>query len=216
MAEVGRAAVREPGARLPGGFWAAVAVWLERPQVANKRLCGARLEGRRSAVLPRPEARGPRSSTGPGQEERAAAGRGPEDAPGPAQRSAEGGPGPRPSADLAQPRGRRREGAERREAAAAPLPAASPGRRGGAGVGEDDFPASDLDALWDGFARSLVGENQDVLAFLTGPGTGPQPEAPRELDVALRTVIPKGGPRCPLSAPEREMVLQGESVSSGG
>lgn len=50
MAEVGRLAVGEP-ARLPGGFWAAAGVWLERPQVANKRLCGARLEARLSVVL---------------------------------------------------------------------------------------------------------------------------------------------------------------------
>uniref|UniRef100_A0A8D1BSA5 tRNA (uracil-O(2)-)-methyltransferase n=1 Tax=Sus scrofa TaxID=9823 RepID=A0A8D1BSA5_PIG len=60
MAEVGRAAVSDPGSLLPEGFWAAVAVWVEKPQVANKRLCGARLEARRSASLPRAEARGPR------------------------------------------------------------------------------------------------------------------------------------------------------------
>lgn len=65
MAEVGRKAVCDPGALLPGGFWEAVGVWLERPQVANKRLCGARLEARRSAVLPRAEAGGPRTSAGP-------------------------------------------------------------------------------------------------------------------------------------------------------
>nr|XP_014710681.2 probable tRNA (uracil-O(2)-)-methyltransferase isoform X1 [Equus asinus]XP_044623831.1 probable tRNA (uracil-O(2)-)-methyltransferase isoform X1 [Equus asinus]XP_044623832.1 probable tRNA (uracil-O(2)-)-methyltransferase isoform X1 [Equus asinus] len=65
MAEVGRTAVCDPGALLPGGFWEAVGVWLERPQVANKRLCGARLEARRSAVLPRAEAGGPRTSAGP-------------------------------------------------------------------------------------------------------------------------------------------------------
>ena len=53
MAEVGRVAVSGPGSRLlPGGFWAAVAVWVERPQVANKRLCGVRLEARRSVSLP--------------------------------------------------------------------------------------------------------------------------------------------------------------------
>ncbi|XP_003224213.3 probable tRNA (uracil-O(2)-)-methyltransferase [Anolis carolinensis] len=38
------ACVRDPLRRLPGGFWEAVGVWLERPQVANKRLCGARLD----------------------------------------------------------------------------------------------------------------------------------------------------------------------------
>uniref|UniRef100_A0A8D0TWK1 tRNA (uracil-O(2)-)-methyltransferase n=1 Tax=Sus scrofa TaxID=9823 RepID=A0A8D0TWK1_PIG len=65
MAEVGRAAVSDPGSLLPEGFWAAVAVWVERPQVANKRLCGARLEARRSASLPRAEARGPRGAWDP-------------------------------------------------------------------------------------------------------------------------------------------------------
>ncbi|XP_006893727.1 PREDICTED: probable tRNA (uracil-O(2)-)-methyltransferase [Elephantulus edwardii] len=70
MAEVGRLPVPCPGSRLPAGFWAAVTVWLERPQVANKRLCGARLEARRRAVLPRAEARRPRPSAGhdPGPE----------------------------------------------------------------------------------------------------------------------------------------------------
>ncbi|XP_008576971.1 PREDICTED: probable tRNA (uracil-O(2)-)-methyltransferase [Galeopterus variegatus] len=98
MAEVGRAALRDPGALLPGGFWAAVAVWLERPQVANKRLCGARLEARRSAALRLAEARGPRPLAGPEQEERGAAGHGPEEELGPGQRSPDEGPGPRPLA----------------------------------------------------------------------------------------------------------------------
>ncbi|XP_053112956.1 probable tRNA (uracil-O(2)-)-methyltransferase [Hemicordylus capensis] len=35
---------------LPGGFWAAVSVWLEKPQVANKRLCGARLDETRKVA----------------------------------------------------------------------------------------------------------------------------------------------------------------------
>lgn len=205
MAEVGRAAVRDPGALLPGGFWAAVAVWLERPQVANKRLCGVRLDSRRSAVLPRTEARGPTSSAGPEQEERAAARCGPEE-----------GPGPGPNADLEQPQGRRQEAEERREAAAAPLRAGPPGQPGRAGVGEDDFPASDLDSLWDDFSRSLVGDDQDMLAFLAGSGAGSRPGAPRELDVVLRTVIPKGSPHCPLSAPTREIVLQGKGIANSG
>ncbi|XP_048220110.1 probable tRNA (uracil-O(2)-)-methyltransferase [Perognathus longimembris pacificus] len=62
MVELGRVPVRDPGALLPEGFWAAVAVWLERPQVANKRLCGARLEARRSAGGPGP---GPGPGAGP-------------------------------------------------------------------------------------------------------------------------------------------------------
>ncbi|XP_032080530.1 probable tRNA (uracil-O(2)-)-methyltransferase isoform X2 [Thamnophis elegans] len=41
MEAAGSAALRDPAGRLPGGFWAAAAVWLERPQVANKRLSGA-------------------------------------------------------------------------------------------------------------------------------------------------------------------------------
>ncbi|XP_057282703.1 probable tRNA (uracil-O(2)-)-methyltransferase isoform X4 [Pezoporus wallicus] len=36
--------VRDGGAALPHGFWAAVRVWLEKPQVANRRLCGAAIE----------------------------------------------------------------------------------------------------------------------------------------------------------------------------
>ncbi|XP_029447650.1 probable tRNA (uracil-O(2)-)-methyltransferase isoform X2 [Rhinatrema bivittatum] len=31
-------------AAVPGGFWSAVDVWVQRPQVVNKRLCGARTE----------------------------------------------------------------------------------------------------------------------------------------------------------------------------
>lgn len=55
METLGEVDVRDPPAgRLPGGFWAAVGVWLEKPQVANKRLCGARLEEARA--LSRPEA----------------------------------------------------------------------------------------------------------------------------------------------------------------
>ncbi|XP_074085955.1 putative tRNA (uracil-O(2)-)-methyltransferase isoform X2 [Macrotis lagotis] len=44
MGLVGRTLVRDSGSALPLGFWSAVAVWVERPQVVNKRLCGARLE----------------------------------------------------------------------------------------------------------------------------------------------------------------------------
>lgn len=107
MAEVGRAAVRDPGALLPGGFWAAVAVWLERPQVANKRLCGVRLEARRSVAEPRAEDCGQRPNAGREQEERAAA------APG--LRPPDGALGPRPSSgpDLGTA-GRGPEGARRR------------------------------------------------------------------------------------------------------
>uniref|UniRef100_A0A8C6VMT4 tRNA (uracil-O(2)-)-methyltransferase n=1 Tax=Naja naja TaxID=35670 RepID=A0A8C6VMT4_NAJNA len=41
MEAVGEAALQDLAGRLPDGFWAAAAVWLERPQVANKRLSGA-------------------------------------------------------------------------------------------------------------------------------------------------------------------------------
>lgn len=44
MGLVGTAAVRDGGAVLPHGFWAAVRVWLEKPQVVNRRLCGAAIE----------------------------------------------------------------------------------------------------------------------------------------------------------------------------
>ncbi|XP_042300416.1 probable tRNA (uracil-O(2)-)-methyltransferase [Sceloporus undulatus] len=47
MEVLGTASVRDPDRLLPGGFWEAVGVWLEKPQVANKRLCGARLDGAR-------------------------------------------------------------------------------------------------------------------------------------------------------------------------
>uniref|UniRef100_M3YGK1 tRNA (uracil-O(2)-)-methyltransferase n=1 Tax=Mustela putorius furo TaxID=9669 RepID=M3YGK1_MUSPF len=167
MAEVGRAAVRDPGALLPGGFWAAVAVWLERPQVANKRLCGVRLEARRSVALPRaaagPRPRSPGEGLGPGQ------------TTGPARGTAIRGPGE------SQPRHGQRE---------------------------NRSPASDLDSLWDAFSQSLDGGHPELLAFLSGPAAASQPEAPSELAVVLRTLIPKTGPRCPLAVPRRELVVQ--------
>uniref|UniRef100_H0WKC2 tRNA (uracil-O(2)-)-methyltransferase n=1 Tax=Otolemur garnettii TaxID=30611 RepID=H0WKC2_OTOGA len=83
MAEVGRVSVRDPGGLLPGGFWAAVAVWLERPQVANKRLCGARLEARQNVVLPRAEG----WSADPKQEELSPPVRRMEEGPGPGSSS---------------------------------------------------------------------------------------------------------------------------------
>ncbi|XP_036183678.1 probable tRNA (uracil-O(2)-)-methyltransferase isoform X2 [Myotis myotis] len=206
MAEVGRAAVRDPSALLPGGFWAAVAVWLERPQVANKRLCGVRLEARRSAALPGTEARGPRPSAEPGREEPAPAGCGSEEGPGPGQRSPEGGSSPRPGAGPEEPQGTEelQDGeSERGAAAATPLLAGAPGQ-----PGEGAVPAPDLDSLWDGFSRSLSGDHRELLAFLAGPGPGLQAEAQHELDVALRTVIPKRSWHCPLAAPRREMVAR--------
>lgn len=214
MTEVGRAAVRDPSALLPGGFWAAVAVWLERPQVANKRLCGVRLEARRGAVLPGTEARGPRPSAEPGREEPAAAGCGSEEGPGPGQRCPEGGSSPRPGAGPEEPPGTEelRDGkSERGAAAAAPLLAGAPGQ-----PGEGAVPAPDLDSLWDDFSRSLAGDHRELLAFLAGPAPGLQAEAQHELDVALRTVIPKRSRRCPLGAPRREMVARGKGVSDGG
>ena len=114
MAELGRVAVRDPDSLLPGGFWAAVAVWVERPQVTNKRLCGVRLEARRSVSLPRAEHAGPRPSSGPEREEQAPAECGPKEGPGHGQRFPEGGPGPRPSAGPEQgpqeSQGRRQQG----------------------------------------------------------------------------------------------------------
>ncbi|XP_045853502.1 probable tRNA (uracil-O(2)-)-methyltransferase isoform X2 [Meles meles] len=199
MAEVGRAAVRDPGALLPGGFWAAVAVWLERPQVANKRLCGVRLEARRSVALPRaaaePRPRSPGEGLGPGP------------TTGPARGTATHGPGE------SQPR--HRQGENRREAAAAARLAGGFGPAGEAGVGESDFPASDLDSLWDAFSQSFAGGHPELLAFLSGPGAGSQPEAPSELAVVLRTLIPKTGPRCPLAVPRRELVVQERWHSDG-
>ncbi|XP_056658348.1 probable tRNA (uracil-O(2)-)-methyltransferase isoform X1 [Monodelphis domestica] len=44
MGLVGQAVVVDSGSLLPLGFWSAVAVWVERPHVVNKRLCGSRLE----------------------------------------------------------------------------------------------------------------------------------------------------------------------------
>ncbi|XP_059962487.1 probable tRNA (uracil-O(2)-)-methyltransferase isoform X2 [Mesoplodon densirostris] len=212
MAEVGRVAVRHPDLLLPAGFWAAVAVWVERPQVANKRLYGVRLEARRSASLPRVEHSGPRPSSGPEREERAPAGCGPKDGPGHGQRFPEGAPGPRPSAGPEQgpqeSQGRRQQGEDQREAAKAPLLSGAPGQPGKAGAGEGDFPASDLGSLWDDFSRSLASGNREMLAFLTRSGAESQLEAQHELDVILRTVISKSNAHCPLSAPRREIVVR--------
>ncbi|KAM5191446.1 putative tRNA (uracil-O(2)-)-methyltransferase [Mantella aurantiaca] len=45
MPVLGSVCVRSPGVSvLPGGFWAAVSVWLEKAQVLNKRLCGSCVE----------------------------------------------------------------------------------------------------------------------------------------------------------------------------
>ncbi|KAM4673398.1 putative tRNA (uracil-O(2)-)-methyltransferase isoform 3-T3 [Amazona ochrocephala] len=43
--------VRDGGAALPRGFWTAVRVWLEKPQVANRRLCGAAIEAEGTVAL---------------------------------------------------------------------------------------------------------------------------------------------------------------------
>ncbi|XP_054437802.1 probable tRNA (uracil-O(2)-)-methyltransferase [Pteronotus mesoamericanus] len=197
MAEVGRAAVPDPGSLLPGGFWAAVEVWLQRPQVANRRLCGVRLEARRSAALPGIE-----------QEAWAAADCGSEEGLGPSPPSLEGGPRPRPSASPEEPQGRRPQGEDGWEAAVAPRLAGAPGHPGEAEGGEGDSSASELDSLWDDISRGLADDHRELLAFLSGSGTGLQPEAQRELDVVLRTVIPKGSPLCPLAAPRKEIVVQ--------
>ncbi|KAM4780002.1 putative tRNA (uracil-O(2)-)-methyltransferase isoform 2-T2 [Cyanocitta cristata] len=52
MGLVGTAAVRDTGgAALPRGFWAAVRVWLEKPQVANRRLSGAAVQAEGTVPL---------------------------------------------------------------------------------------------------------------------------------------------------------------------
>uniref|UniRef100_A0A2I2Z8M7 tRNA (uracil-O(2)-)-methyltransferase n=1 Tax=Gorilla gorilla gorilla TaxID=9595 RepID=A0A2I2Z8M7_GORGO len=206
MAEVGRTGISYPGALLPRGFWAAVEVWLERPQVANKRLCGARLEARWSAALPCAEARGPGTSAGSEQKERG---------PGPGQGSPGGGPGPRSLSgpeqgtaccELEEAQGQCQQEEAQREAASVPL--RDSGHPGDAEGREGDFPAADLDSLWEDFSRSLARGNSEMLAFLTCSGAGSQPDAQRELDVVLRTVIPKTSPHCPLTTPRREIVVQ--------
>ncbi|KAG8508680.1 putative tRNA (uracil-O(2)-)-methyltransferase [Galemys pyrenaicus] len=194
MAEVGRAAVRGADALLPGGFWAAVAVWLERPQVANKRLCGVRLEARRRAARPWAQAPGSKPGASPEPEE---------PGPAPPQRYPEGASESRPRAGL-------RHGA----ADDGPLEfrdARQPGEaRDEAALGQDDSPAPDLDSLWDDFSRRLATGHRELLAFLAGSdsGAGSQPEDLQELDVVLRTVIPKTNPQRPLTAPRREIVVQ--------
>ncbi|NXI43793.1 TRM44 methyltransferase, partial [Galbula dea] len=73
MGLVGTAAVRDSGSVLPQGFWAAVRVWLEKPQVANRRLCGAVIEAEGTVPLGEGGEASP-SVSGSGQEERAAPG----------------------------------------------------------------------------------------------------------------------------------------------
>ncbi|OXB62029.1 hypothetical protein ASZ78_015671 [Callipepla squamata] len=51
MGLLAAAAVRADGAELPRGFWAAVRVWLDKPQVANRRLCGAAIEAEAALLL---------------------------------------------------------------------------------------------------------------------------------------------------------------------
>lgn len=74
MGPVGTVAVRDGGAALPGGFWAAVRVWLEKPQVANRRLCGAAIDAEGTVLLGEGEEGFPRLTAVPGggREERAA------------------------------------------------------------------------------------------------------------------------------------------------
>ncbi|XP_063315929.1 probable tRNA (uracil-O(2)-)-methyltransferase [Pelobates fuscus] len=57
--------LRDPGCVLPQGFWAAVTVWLEKPHVLNKRLCGSTTQWRWE-VSPAVPAE---SQTGPGEKE---------------------------------------------------------------------------------------------------------------------------------------------------
>lgn len=149
--------LNDPDALLPGGFWAAVTVWLERPQVANKRLCGARMEARGRPLRPRAQAEcGPRQGQGHGLER-------------------------------------------------------EPGQGSWAGR-EGTAPAADLDLLWNRIFQNLVHTNPEILDFC-GPSLGCPPEAAQELDLVLRTVIPKASPHFPLTEPKKELVVQ--DVSSG-
>ncbi|KAF0871022.1 TRM44 methyltransferase, partial [Crocuta crocuta] len=68
--------------------------------------------------------------------------------------------------------------------------------------------AWDLDALWDGLSRSLAGGSHELLGFVTGARAASRPEAPSELEVVLRTVIPKTSAHCPLAALRREIVVR--------
>ncbi|XP_069877869.1 probable tRNA (uracil-O(2)-)-methyltransferase isoform X1 [Dipodomys merriami] len=202
MVALGRVRVCDPGALLPEGFWAAVAVWLERPQVANKRLCGARLEARLRAAPPGSEARGPQPDPAGGR--RGAAGRGPGAAGGPGRRCPDDGD-PEPGSGSAPAGGGREDGQSRRPRGEG---------RGEAGGGGGDGPAADLELLWERFSHSLaVGDNPEMLAFLSSCGDAARPPAPAELHLVLRTLIPKASPQCRLAAPKREMVVQ--DVSRG-
>ncbi|XP_038947892.2 probable tRNA (uracil-O(2)-)-methyltransferase isoform X2 [Rattus norvegicus] len=157
MEELRRVPLDDPDSLLPGGFWAAVTVWLERPQVANKRLCGARIEARGRTLRPSAQAEcGPRQGQGHGLERE---------------------PGQGSRAD--------REGTA---------------------------PAADLDLLWNRVSQSLVHSNPEILTFY-GPSLGSPPEAAQELDLVLRTVIPKASPHFPFTEPKKELVVQ--DVSSG-
>uniref|UniRef100_A0A8C5LLB5 tRNA (uracil-O(2)-)-methyltransferase n=1 Tax=Leptobrachium leishanense TaxID=445787 RepID=A0A8C5LLB5_9ANUR len=44
MAGLGAMCVRDVDSLLPGGFWVAISVWLEKPHVLNKRLCGSTIQ----------------------------------------------------------------------------------------------------------------------------------------------------------------------------
>ncbi|XP_044273873.1 probable tRNA (uracil-O(2)-)-methyltransferase isoform X2 [Varanus komodoensis] len=125
MELLGETRLADPLLLLPGGFWTAVNVWLEKPQVANKRLCGARLEEVRRVARPR-------------------------------------------------------HGTD------------------GKGTGSD-ARRSVLEAAWEAFCCS---EDCKALGLI-----GPEEEG--EMEVVLRTLVPKGSP----STPEKEMVVK--DVSNG-
>ncbi|KAF7248032.1 putative tRNA (uracil-O(2)-)-methyltransferase [Varanus komodoensis] len=122
MELLGETRLADPLLLLPGGFWTAVNVWLEKPQVANKRLCGARLEEVRRVARPR-------------------------------------------------------HGTD------------------GKGTGSD-ARRSVLEAAWEAFCCS---EDCKALGLI-----GPEEEG--EMEVVLRTLVPKGSP----STPEKEMVVKGD------
>ncbi|XP_064367552.1 probable tRNA (uracil-O(2)-)-methyltransferase [Dromaius novaehollandiae] len=66
MAVVAAAVVRDGGSALPRGFWAAARVWLEKPQVANRRLCGAAIEAEGPVRLGEGGGAAPRSAAAAG------------------------------------------------------------------------------------------------------------------------------------------------------
>lgn len=121
----------------PGGFWAAVGVWLEKPQVANKRLCGARLDEARRVS-----------------------------------------------------RARIRDGSPRRAKAEPP-----------AGTRQ-----SGLESVWEDVLQACRDHEAFHCLLLRPNPEGPaQEEEDEELELVLRTLVPKGSP----PAPALEVIVKG-------